>query len=54
MEGFAGAEQKEIALAKEGEKRSLSYSGGARTAIWSYKINHSSSRVRSRSARCVK
>lgn len=30
---------------KEGEKRSLFYSGGARPAIWSYKINHSSSRA---------
>lgn len=28
---------------KDGEKRSLFYSGGARPAIWSYKINHSSS-----------
>lgn len=30
-------------ITKEGEKRSLFYSGGARPAIWSYKINHSRS-----------
>lgn len=30
------------------EKRSLFYSGGARPAIWSYKINHSSLRSRGR------